>query len=126
MPRCSARTWAARGGGGESNDGAAAAGPGVGEDFEGGGLAGAGRCDRELELAPGGGEFADEPGLPVVQGGAVGDGFEQGQLDELGVDSASGGELCGGEEVFLGGDDASGAVGGGASQLVHAVSVAAA
>ena len=100
------------GGGGEADHGAAAVGPGVAQDGESGGLAGAGGCDRELEAASGGGEVTDQRSLAGVEGGAVGDRFQQGEVDQGRVDAAAVGSGGGGEQAAFSGEDAAGAVGG--------------
>ena len=51
------------GGGGEADHGAAGVGPGAGEGVHGGGLAGPGGCDRELQPCAGGGHVAHEQRL---------------------------------------------------------------
>jgi hypothetical protein len=60
------------GGGGEAEDVTAAAGPGVGQDSEGGGLARAGGSNHQLHPAPVGGQGPHHEGLPGIQRRAAG------------------------------------------------------
>ena len=110
----------------EADDGAAAVAPRGGEGAHGGGLAGAGGGDRELEAGSAGGHLADERDLAGVERGAVRDRLDEGDLDGRGghlVAAAASG--CVDEAVF-GGDDPAGGVPGGAGDGVDAVAVGAA
>lgn len=115
-----------RGGRREADDGAAAVPPRGREGAHGGGLAGAGGGDGELQAGAAGGHLADERDLPGVERGAVRNGLDEGDLDgrsgDLVAAAASG---CLDEAVF-GGDDPAGRVPGGAGDGVDAVAVGAA
>ena len=75
-----------RGGRREADHGVAVRGPGVGEGAQGDGLAAAGRGERELHPRAGGGELPHHLGLVGAEPDAVGDGFQQRQVDGLGGD----------------------------------------
>ena len=113
-------------GGGETEDLAAGVGPGASQHPHGGGLAGAGGCEGQLESSPGGGEVVDQAGLGVVEHGAPGGVVGDRKADPDVADPAPPGRRRGREQSLLGLQDAGGRVPGRPVDLVDAVPVRAA
>ena len=98
-------------------------GPCRAEDAHGGGLAGAGRGDGELDALSRARHVADEVALARRQLRPVGEGFEQGEVDEAGVDDASVGASGVGDDALFGVEDAAGGVPVHAGDCVDALAV---
>ena len=114
------------GGGGQADDVPAVLGPRGGQHRHGGRLPRPGGRDGQLEPGTGGRHVPHEGDLPGVEGGPVGRGFEEGDVDRVrgrGATVASPGEV---DQPPFGGQDDRGGVQVGAGDPVHAAAVDAA
>ena len=105
---------------GEADDGAAGVLPGAGEDLHGGGLAGAGGREGELDGAAAGGHLADQGLLGGVELELVGGGFGDRDADADLADGAAAGAAGGLDDAPFGVDDGLGGVLAGAGEAVDA------
>ena len=103
-----------------------AVGPGGGQRGHGGGLAGPGRGDGQLDAGAGGGHLPHQVRLRGVEVEAVGDGLQQRQVDVAVADGATVAAVRGVDEELLVGQHGGGGVQLGAGDVVDAGAVPAA